>query len=745
LKPQLLSIVGVGAVSELGRDHSRPEESEAPGGVENELSGTVRGSSVQAGSIYGGVQFNFDSTVQMPVPDQLSPAPINFTDRQLELQRLQRLLDAQEAAAANRLIVISGVGGIGKTSLALRWLDETRERFPAGRLFTDLGGFGAVGPRDPGDVLGSFLRSLGVPPERVPLELAERAGLFRSLTAGRALAVLLDDAASAAQVRAVLPGTGPSLVVVTTRRLIAGLAIDGASFIELAPLDEDAAIELLDRVAGSGRASADPSGARSLVRLCGQLPIAVCASGARLAPRPRWAISRVVEELRDERQRLAALSRGSDISVIAVFDVSYRALPAEAARLYRLLGLWPGTEFGPGVAGAVAAVAPAKAADLLDSLVESSLLAEIADHRFKFHDLVRLHARDQAETEPLGERESAVARGVDWYLRAAVAADLVVLPGRWRLGPYYRDPPVPPVRLDGTAAAIEWLEAELDNLLTVLRHAADHAMYEIGWQLCEALWGLFLLRKHYDVWLESHRIGLACARACGDQRAEARMHNQLGSAYRSLRRYDDAIVEFNLALDLERATGHRLGEGSALDQLGVVYLRLGRYDDAIEHFARSRTIHQEGNQPRGVALMNLNIGHALSDAGRHAEAVEHLRTAYRQAGEIPEPYHQARALTILGQTYIRSGQPQQAVAPLDQALTVLDELNATHDQAIVHTHLATLARQRGDIAEARAHLERALARYSEVGAPQASDVRALLDVLTAGAQAPPNADDQPGS
>lgn len=732
-------------MSETGGDHSRPEEGQdvAVGG-RNELSGTVHGSSVQARSIYGDVQFHFDSSVKMPVPNQLSSAPVTFTDREQELQKLWGFLGDQETTATNLLVVISGVGGIGKSSLARRWLDEAGERFPAGRLYADLGGFSAAGPRDPGDVLGWFLRSLGVPPDRVPLELAERAGLFRSLSAGRALAVLLDDAASAAQVRAVLPGTGPSLVVVTTRRIIAGLAIDGARFVELAPLEEDAAVELLDRIAGSGRTRADPQGARDLVRLCGRLPIAVCASGARLAPRPRWAISRIVEELADERQRLAALSRVADVSVVAVFDVSYRALPAKAARLYRLLGLWPGTDFGPGVAASLAAIGLDEATDLLETLVESSLVEEIIDRRFRFHDLIRLHARDQSDAEPPGERAAAVARGIDWYLRAAVAADVMVLPGRWRLGPYYRDPLAPAIPLSGPAAAFEWLETELGNLLAVLRHAADHGMYETGWQLCEALWGLFLYRKHYDAWIESHRIGLACAQACGDQRAEARMHNQLGSAYRSLRRYDDAIVQFNRALDLERATGHLLGEGSALDQLGVVYLRLGRYDDAIEHFARSRAIHQEANQPRGVALMNLNIGHALSDAGRHDEAVDHLQTAYRQSGEIHETYHQARALTILGQTYLRSDQPRLAAAPLDQALTMLEGLDATYDLALVQIHLATLAERLGDAAATRAHLERALALYREVSAPQASEVRARLAALAA-APSTPAEDDQPGT
>jgi tetratricopeptide (TPR) repeat protein len=730
-------------LSELGRDYSRPMEGDdAAASASNVLSGTVHGTSVQARSIYGGVHFHSNSSDKVPVPNQLLSVPTNFTGRKLELERLWQLLD-DDTATANLLVVVSGVGGIGKTSLALRWLHQLRDRFPAGQLFADLGGFSPGGPRDPGDVLGWFLRSLGVPPERVPLEPAERAGLFRSLTAGRALAVLLDDAASAAQVRAVLPGAGPSLVVVTTRRLISGLAIDGARFIELAPLEEDAAVELLDRIAGSGRAKADPDGARNLVKLCGRLPIAVCASGARLAPRPRWAISRILEELRDERQRLAALSRGDDISVVAVFDVSYRALPAEAARLYRLLGLWPATEFGPGVAAALAAIEPDEANDLLDTLVEASLLEEIAERRFHFHDLVRLHARDLAEAEPAGECAAAVARGVEWYLRAAVAADLVVLPGRWRLGPYYRERPTPPVPPSEPAAAIQWLEAELGNLLVVLRYAADHAMNDVGWQLCEALWGLFLFRKRYDAWLESHRIGVDCARACGDRRAQARMHSQLGGAYRSLRRYDEAIEEFNRALELEHAAGHRLGEGSALDQLGVAYLRLGRYDEAIDHFRRSLVIHDEVDEPRGVALMNLNIGHALSDSGRHADAIDHLETADRQAAAIPEPHHQARALSLLGRTYIRSGQPGRAADPLGRALTILEGLDATYDQAIVHTYLAELAQRLGDHAKTKDHLEKALAIYGKLNAPQASDVKARLDALTASSPHPPGECDRP--
>jgi hypothetical protein len=172
----------------------------------------------------------------MPIPRQLLPAPANFTDRMGELATLRQLLDDLEAANSSKLVVLTGIGGIGKTSLALFWLHEIRNRFSAGQLYADLGGFSLDGPASPRVVLGGFLRSLGVAPEQMPDELSERAGLYRSLTDGKPIIVMLDNAASAAQVRVLLPGAGPNLVVVTTRRFIAGLTIDGARCVEVAPL-----------------------------------------------------------------------------------------------------------------------------------------------------------------------------------------------------------------------------------------------------------------------------------------------------------------------------------------------------------------------------------------------------------------------------------------------------------------------------------------------------------------------------
>jgi len=386
-----------------------------------------------------------------------------------------------------------------------------------------------------------------------------------------------------------LPGSGPSLVVVTTRSRLSGLAIDGAHFTSLGPLDEPGALELLDRIAG-GRASAEPEAARQVVRMCGHLPLAVCVSAARLAPNPGWRVQRVAAELSSERHRLAALSLTEDLSVRAVFDVSYRALPPAAARAYRLLSLLPGSEFTAGLAAAATETGSREMIRLLDALTDASLLEETLEGRYRFHDLVRLHAREQAAADPGPERRTVTERAVGWYLESAVAADLVVIPGRWHLSGMYEHALRSLPAFPDPAGALAWLEAELPGLLAAVNAARDEGLHEQAWQLCEALLGLFLYRRHYPQWIAACEVGLASAQACGDQRAEARMRDQLGFAYLSLRRYTDAQAQFTQAVALARGAGHRLGEAAPLEHLG---LGLGRPDDALECFTSARATHEE--------------------------------------------------------------------------------------------------------------------------------------------------------
>ncbi len=695
----------------------------------NELSGTVVGPAVQAGSIHGDVHLSTGGPTVMPVPGQLLPAPVNFTARAGELAALHGLLKTGETELPVTLAVIVGVGGVGKTSLVLRWLHEVRRRYPGGQLYADLGGHRPSGTARPGDVLGRFLRALGIPPERVPLSLDEMAALYRSVTDGRRLVVMLDDAASAAQVRALLPGPGPSLVAVTTRWRIAGLAIDGAHFTELGPLEEADAVELLGRVAGPARVQSEPRAARRVVRLCGGLPLAVCVSGARLAPRPSWPVERMAGELASERERLGALSLTGDLSVRAVFDVSYQGLPAEAARMYRQLSLVPGPGIGVDLAATATATDPATAARSLDALTEASLLAETAGGWYRFHDLVRLHAREQAATETDTDRDAVITRSVQWYLRAAVAADLVVIPGRWQLGSLYEHARQLPPAYDNPAEALDWLDQALPSLLAALDAARDYGLHEQAWQLCEAMWGLFLYRKHFRHWIDATGVGIAEAQACGDRRAEARMRDQLGFAYLNLNRYADATEQFTDALNLAQQAKHRLGEAAARANLGLTLLGLHRPDEALGQFQMACAIHQDLGRPRGVALMTRHVGEAHRDAGRYPLAVDALLEARRVFAALPDAYNEARTQTSLAQTYLLAGRPADAQGPLNEALATQTSLGARYKQADIHVSLADAADQLADPGRARGHLEQALAIYAEVGAPEEGQIRQRLAAL----------------
>jgi tetratricopeptide (TPR) repeat protein len=634
------------------------------------------------------------------------------------------------------IVVIVGAGGLGKTSLASHWLHGASGRYPDGSLFAELGD-----AERPTDVLAGFLRALGVAPDSIPVTASQQAALFRSVTTGRKMAIFLDNAASASQVRLLLPGPGPeldagpgpggqqswpSLVLVTTRWRLAGLAVDGARFLEIDPFGEPEARELLGRIAGEDRVTAEADASREVARLCGGSPLAVCVCAARLAAHPQWPVSRIARELATERSRLSALSLAGDLSVRAAFDTSYQALPPRAARAYRMAALIPGADFCADLAAAVLDDQEEQTQELLDVLTDASLLTEGPAGRYRMHDLARLHAREQAGPDQPGEREAAVARSVTWYLQETVTADRVVLPGRWRLGPLYEQAVGTGSAHGSPAEALDWLEGHLPGILAAVRAAHDAGLHQQAWQLCEALWGVLLFRKHYTAWQSSHEVGLLSARACGDGCAEAQMDIQLGAVHRSLGRIDVATLHFSRALELFRAADHRLGEASALSQLGVIELRSACYSDAISHFEQARDIHLSIGRRRGVALMNFNIGQALAASGRQDEAIGQLRMAEGQFAAIDERYQRARALAALGGALIGARQALEAAEPLRKALAMTEELGSSYDRAHVHVRLADLGEALGQHERATEHLEQALALFTGLSAPQAEGVRARL-------------------
>ena len=684
---------------------------------------------VQAGTI-GAVHYHARAPTPT-VPAQLPASPGLFAGRDQELRDLD---DWRVRSPDQRLLlVISGPGGVGKTTLALRWLHELRADCSDGQLYVDLGGFSLAEPISPADVLEWFLLALGVDADGVPSALPQRAALYRSVTADRALVVLLDNAASAAQVRPLLPASAHSVVVVTSRWRLTGLAMAGARFVDVGPMDVAGSMALLGRAVDVERVAAEPAAVREIAELCDGLPLALSLVGARLTTHPRRRFAREVADLRAEQDRLAAL-RVDDSSVGAVFDLSYRSVPAPAGRLYRLVALHPGAWFGPAVAAA--AVDASDVEDLLDVLVEANLLSEVDDRRYRFHDLIRLHARAQAERDDsVTERDAAVLRMIEWYLDTTVAADLLVHPLPARVGPryevgprYQNDRPTSP--LFGTATdALAWLSGERIALREALLDTGRRRWHHLTWQFCEAMWGFFRHDRHYEDWVTLYRLGVHAAQECGHRLAESRLRGKLGYVYAKLHRYDEAIAQTQAELAIAAADDDQQGTASALSQLGRVARGKGDLAAALGYYERSRDLHGELGNRRGVALARRRMGQVLTSLGRYDAAIVELTAAAQIMANLSDNTQHSRALMFLGAAYAKTSDPTRAEAPLREALALMRDLGSAYYQAEVLAVLGDVAEQSRDLVSAREHFQLAYEYYLAAGDPDADRVRERLAAL----------------
>ncbi|MCF0078707.1 ATP-binding protein [Streptomyces lomondensis] len=675
----------------------------------------MHGATIQAGAVHGGIHFGAGEAKGVArTPWQLPPA-VHVIDRLPELAALEQHRTRAMREERPALAAVSGLGGIGKTTLALRWLHALRPHFPDGQLYADLGAQSPGGGVLPEEVLGRFLRALGVPAPDVPATLAERTALYRSLTADRRLVVLLDDAATAAQVRPLLPA-GRSVTAVTSRGRMPGLTVDGCYPVHLEPLGPEAAMELLADTLSDDRVAAQPDAARLLVELCAGLPLAVRVAGARLAARPERRITTMVRALTEERDRLEVLAIDGDHNVRATLDLSYRTLPPRAARLYRLLGLHPGPEFGSAVAAAV--LAPeGKATELLEKLHDASLLLDRGEERHRFHDLVRLHAAGKAlEDESPQERERAVRRIADHYLASATKAEEIIDPQHRTMARDYGPGPVVVADVgDDAEAALDWLERELPNLMAVLRQARPAGFPTVCWQLADALWPLFLRRKFYDDWHAAHEEGLAAAVELRDAAAECRMLTSGGVGRLGSGHHDRALAMFERAARLFLERDDRLGHARTLNYRGLALQRLGRPDEAADLFRQAAAELPSRGDRRAGALARLNLADLSLTAGHAEEAIRHAGAAHTSLREAGDLYNAARATRVLGRAHLAVDRLDQAEEQLSSALATLRGMAAHYEMAHAVGGLAEVSERRGHTDVARERYREALELYASAG------------------------------
>ena len=608
-----------------------------------------------------------------PVPAELPADMPTFTGRTHEAAQLRQLLGAAGGPAT--ICQISGIGGVGKSALAIHVARTVADRFPDGRLYVNLhGSTPRVAPVEPVDALGRLLRSLGVAGSAVPADLEEAAGRFRSLTEGMRMLVMLDNARDAAQVRPLLPGSSSCAVLITSRRSLSSL--EGSTQIPLDVLSHEDGTALLDGLLGADRIAAEPAAAAEVVRLCGGLPLALCLAAARLAARPAWPVSALADRMSVARRRLDEL-RADDREVRASFQCGYQDLAAgargqPAARMFRLLGLLDGHDFNVPVAAALAGLPDDHARDLLDRLVEVQLVENHTADRYRLHDLLRLFARERAaEEEDEPARQRAVRGALHSHLASARTAIRILKAGSWRLG-------LGPAVVTHHGAALEtsedvhaWIDAEEDNILAAVEQAQRTSEPGLGVALAVTFAIPLYERGRWAKQLALGELGLRAAEHTGDVAQRAHAHGDVGWAKHCLGRMSEATGHLRQALSAYREIGDRPREAALLDNLGAVSRAMGRLDEAIGYHRRSTELHRHRGDRYGEAAGLSHLGLAYQRVGRFEEAVELHHRALALLREVgAAPVDLVPVIVHLAEAYRVAGMPGEAVTHYRHALDV---------------------------------------------------------------------------
>jgi tetratricopeptide (TPR) repeat protein len=646
-------------------------------------------------------------------PAELPHDVADFTGRTVEMAELQARLFDSEASSYGPVVTIDGPPGVGKSALAVHLAHQIRGRFPDAQLFANLRGQQGEG-LDPMVVLHQFLRALGMANEEVPSTLDAAARAYRSRLAGSRALVVLDNALNETQVRPLLPGSPSCATLITSRSPLSGLAEATAVTLELLPAAD--AARVLARAAGSEQIE-DSDAAKVVAAQCGCLPLALRIAGARLRTRRAWTIETLASLLADERHRLERLATG-DLAVRASFSLSYQGLDADPARVFRLLGLLEMPEISTGVAAASTGMELPAVEATLEQLVDTALLEAMAPTRYRFHDLVRLFACERAkEEEAVEARQAAITSAVGWYLDHVLEAAALLGPahtaGRARV-------------FSGLPAALEWLEAERENLVRAVSLADAHDLIAPCWQLADALFRFYDLRRYLPDWQQVNTIALGAARRAGDRAVEGRMRNGIGYVLAEQSQLDEALSQLEAALVIRAEVGDRAGEGRTLKNLGDVHIQLGQPARALDCYQRAEVIAREVGDRHREGQAKHGLGVALTELGQFAEAEKRLDQALAIRREVNDLPGEARTRFRLANARRDQGRYSEAQDDYDASLAMLHAVGDRYHEGLVLWQMGVAAQRRGERLMAHALWRQAVEILDPMGCTEATQLRRLL-------------------
>ncbi|GAA2272327.1 BTAD domain-containing putative transcriptional regulator [Nonomuraea roseoviolacea subsp. roseoviolacea] len=690
-----------------------------------------RPASGEAHAVAGGPEHG-----QPLVPRQLPAPPALFAGRVEELAQLDAAADDRDAPGRTVVIsAIGGAGGIGKTSLALRWAHQRLDRFPDGQLYVDLRGFSPDPEPVPPDVpLRNFLEALGVAPASIPHDLDAQAALFRSVVAGRRMLIMLDNARDTTQIVPLLPGSPTCTVLVTSRHRLRGLAVThGARLLALDRLSDAEARDLLAGHLGRHRVADQRPALDALIEHCGGLPLALAVVAARAAAHPDHPLAALAQELRDTSARLDALTAGEATTDLrAVFSWSCRALQSPAGMVFDLLGVAPGVELGLAAVASLTATPVAGCRELLRQLEDTSLVQQPAPGRFRMHDLVHLYSAQQTPAHH-ESADTALRRLADFYLHTAYAADRLLDPRRPPVALDAPEPGCAPQPLEGAAEAMSWFDLEHAQLIEMQQVAMRRGWYPRVWQLARTLVTFHARRRRSRDQLTVWHAGLEAARESADLTAQALAHRYLGQAYTAERRDEDAFDhlrqalrcaeqggdtgeearthyalavgwerhgDFHQALDHARQAltlvqdlGSAVEEARALNAIGWLEARLRRYDEAETNCRHALDLFRRHGHPDGEADTLHSLGLIAQHKGEHADALTYYQQALEMYREVGNTRGEAESLDSLGQVYAARRHYADAHRAWRRTLDLLDAQQRVREADLLRLRMASLPRR----------------------------------------------------